>query len=258
MEKIREILIGQGILRVGFCTFEGIKNNLIQCRAKARLPKDAKTVICCVFPYKVKEEKPQNISRYAAVCDYHTLCGVMLQNAADALRKSYPQFAFETFTDNSPLPEVLAFSHTGLGKVGKNGLFIDDEFGSFVFLGEIVTDLDLNAADHSPIPCLNCGRCQLSCPVSLNKEKCLSKVSQQKGDLNLQQAELLRKNKSVWGCDICSEVCPENRDKKTTYIKEFINSYRNCFSPDENYENRAYTWRGEKVILRNYAILEEN
>lgn len=256
MEKIKELLNSCGIKRVGFCSYEGVKNALLPCRNLARLPENAKTVICAVFPYKVKDAVPENISRYAAVPDYHTVCGEMLKNAVEKLKALFPENAFEAFIDNSPVNEVLALSKTGLGKVGQNGLFIDDKFGSFVFLGEIVTDLDLNVTDHSPTPCLGCGKCKAACPVGLKKEDCLSKITQQKGELSNEQRLLIKQNGLVWGCDICSEVCPENDGKDLTDIAEFLNSYRYCFSPTEDYTDRAYTWRGEKVILRNYEIIK--
>lgn len=256
MEKIIEILKSCGINRVGFCTYEGVKNALLPCRNSARLPQNSKTVICAVFPYRVESAPPKNISRYAATKDYHLVCGEMLNTAAEKLKALFPENAFEPFIDNSPINEVLALSKTGLGKVGQNGLFIDDRFGSFVFLGEIVTDLDLNVTDHSPTPCLGCGKCKAACPVGLKNEDCLSKITQQKGELSAEQQAEIKKSGCVWGCDICSEVCPENSGKDLTDIAEFLSTYRPCFSPTEDFCDRAYTWRGEKVILRNYEIIK--
>lgn len=257
MEKIREALNSCGINRVGFCSFEGVKNALLPCRNSARLPESSKTVICAVFPYKFKNAPPENISRYAATKDYHIVCGEMLKNAAEKLKALFPENAFEPFIDNSPINEVLALSKTGLGRVGQNGLFIDDKFGSFVFLGEIVTDLDLKVSDCAPSPCSGCGACKKACPVGLDKAACLSKITQQKGELSAEQQALIKKSGCVWGCDICSEACPENKGKETTHISDFINSYRDFFSPAENFEGRAYLWRGEKVILRNYEIIKK-
>ncbi len=257
MERIKEILGQCGISRVGFCTFSAVSGALIDCRAKNRLPQNAKTVICAVFPYKVENTPPANISRYAATEDYHTVCGEMLQNAAEQLKTAFEGFCFEPFIDNSPINEVLALSYTGLGKVGQNGLFIDDVFGSFVFLGEIVTDLDLEVTDHAPTPCMGCGACKKKCPVGLIKENCLSKVTQQKGDLSSEQRLLIKQNGSVWGCDVCSEVCPENFGKALTNIKPFLETYRNFFSKNEDFARRPYLWRGEKVILRNFDIINE-
>ena len=102
--------------------------------------------------------------------------------------------------------------------------------------------------------CINCGLCQRLCPVSLNKENCISKITQQKKELSKGQMTLIKENGSVWGCDICSENCPMNKDKKLTTIEEFINSYRDSFSPDEDQTNRPYNWRGKKVIIRNFNL----
>ena len=81
--------------------------------------------------------------------------------------------------------------------------------------------------------------------------------TQQKGVLSAEQQAMIKTSGCVWGCDICSEVCPENKGKENTYIPDFINSYRDFFSPTEHFCDRAYTWRGEKVILRNYEIINK-
>ena len=91
--------------------------------------------------------------------------------------------------------------------------------------------------------------------ISDKNNKCLSAITQQKGELNQKEIALIRQNKSVWGCDICQNLCPMNKNSSLTPIKAFINSYRNEFKEDEDFKNRAYTWRGENVIKRNLKIM---
>lgn len=255
-EKLREIMLSANIREFSVCEFSFVSSLLIDCRAKTRLPKNAKSVIMAAFPYKVKAEPPKNISRYAAVKDYHIVCAKMLNDASEQLKKAFPNNEFEVFLDNSPIPEVAAANHSGLGLIGKNGLLINKKYGSFVFLGEIVTDLELNA-DQGGEKCLDCGRCICACPTNMCKANCLSSVNQQKKDLTDAQIDLIRKSGCVWGCDICSEVCPLNKNCESTYIDEFINSYRNEFLADEDMSERAYTWRGKSVIERNQKIVSE-
>lgn len=251
---IKNIVSTCGIEDVAFCDFAFVKDRLIECRAKARLPEAAKTIIMALFPYKVKDEPPKNISRYAAVPDYHTVCGNMLKKAAQMFHVKHPDNKFEWFIDNSPIPEVSAAVHCGLGVEGKNGLLINKKYGSYVFIGEIVTDLELKC-DFADQKCLDCRRCISSCPSKLRKEDCLSSVNQRKKGLSDEQVAQILQSNCVWGCDICSEVCPLNINVQNTYITEFIDGYRDSFVLGEDSTNRAYTWRGIDVINRNYKII---
>ncbi|MBR3592704.1 MAG: epoxyqueuosine reductase [Clostridia bacterium] len=250
---ITDILSKTGIKNVGFCAFNDVKEHLLECRAKERLPKNSKTIIICVFPYKVKENEPKFLSRYAAIPDYHTVCGEMLSAACKKLKEKYPQNEFEYFCDNSPIPEVHTAAVSGLGVKGDNGLLITKEYGSFVFLGEIVTDLHIDC-ENEYNECIHCGKCKTACPVKLDKTKCLSNLSQKKKLVD-RELKTLKQNNILWGCDICQNICPMNKNAQKTYINEFINGYRNEYSPGEDTANRPYTWRGESVIKRNYDNL---
>lgn len=255
-EKIIEICLSADIRDIGFCAFENIKEKLIECRAKQRIPQNAKTVIICAFPYKAQENPPKNISRYAAVPDYHTVCGEMLEKAARGLRKSFPKNKFECFLDNSPIPEVFAAAVAGLGVKGDNGLILTKRWGSFVFLGEIVTDLEIEC-ENKYRECEHCGVCKKNCPVGLDKGSCLSALSQKKGELSAEEKEILLKNNILWGCDICAEACPHNKEAEITYIKEFIEGYRDCYTAKEDNSGRAYNWR-KGAIERNYQLAISN
>ena len=248
-EKIEKIVGSCGV-----CSFSNIKENLLPCRKIKEIHEKAKSVIVFVFPYKVKEEKPLNISRYAAICDYHNVANQILTRFCQALKTEFNENSFVPFCDNSPVPEVLAAVKAGLGVRGKNGLLINETFGSFVFIGEIVTDLEIEHTNFDNT-CINCGACDKACPVSLYKENCLSSITQQKKELNKREKELLKKAGCVWGCDICSEICPMNKGKEFTYIEEFIKTYRNAYNKGEDTANRPYIWRGKEIIERNHNIL---
>ena len=252
-KTITDILSAYGTLNVGFCAFDNVKEHLLDCRAKSRLPQNAKTIIMCAFPYKVKENAPKFLSRYASVPDYHTVCGNILADACEKLSQIYPNNKFEYFCDNSPIPEVHTAAMAGIGVKGDNGLLITQEYGSYVFLGEIVTDLEI-ACENKYSECSHCGKCKQKCPVNLNKSECLSNLSQKK-QLDNSELQILKKNNILWGCDICQNVCPMNKQAKITYITEFIDGYRDEYTLDEDSQGRPYTWRGEKVIKRNYENL---
>jgi epoxyqueuosine reductase QueG len=168
-EKILSDLLGA---KVGVCGFDEIKQHLLPCRNLSYIPQNAKSVLLFVFPYKVKEEKPKNICRYAAVPDYHEVCKETLDGFCKRLSEKYGGYSFVPFLDNSPIPEVLAGATAGLGVRGKNGLLITKEYGSYIFIGEIVTDMEV-VFENRYAECENCGLCEKACPVGLNKSRCL-------------------------------------------------------------------------------------
>ena len=93
-ERIIEIAKNCGIKDIGFCKFSAIEDKLLECRAKGRIPENAKTVILFLFPYKVREERPDKISRYAAVPDYHIICGKYLEKIKQELEKEFKDVEF--------------------------------------------------------------------------------------------------------------------------------------------------------------------
>ena len=255
---LSKILKNKGIKYYGFCDFSELKNELFECSAKRRLPENSATVITMLFPYKIKQENPKNISRYAAVQDYHFVCSKILEDIVKILSENYENFSFEYFIDNSPINEVKAAVLSGLGVRGKNNLLINEKYGSFCFIGEIVTDYKIQIVKNNITNCIECDKCIKNCPtgfLSDKNKKCLSAITQQKKELTDYEQNLLKENKTVWGCDICQNVCPMNNNSALTEIEGFINSYRNEYLENEDITGRAYAWRGEKVIKRNFKIM---
>ncbi len=263
MEKISEIL--QKYFDVfGFCPFSSIENSLLECRAKSRIPANSKTVICVLFPYYLGEEKYEklNVSRYAAVSDYHSVAEKYLSLTADELKKAFPENEFAFFADNSPIPEVMLAAKSGVGMLGKNGLLINEKYGSWVFIGEIVTDLDLKIENSQLRLCPDCGACRDACPTGVlkeevfDKEKCLSHISQKKTDIPEEYREMMKNLGCAWGCDECQKACPYNINAEKTTLEEFLCSARVHVEKDTPIEGRAFAWRGEKVIKRNLEITD--
>lgn len=252
------------ILPCGICELEKT-GELFDCRAKERIPQGAKSVIVYLFPYWLGEDfyKNSNISKYAVPDDYHLIAGEYLKKITAELKSAYPENEFEYFCDNSPINEVRAAVLCGLGVRGKNSLLINPDYGSFCFIGEIVTDKAFEYSVESTGGCLDCGACIRRCPNSaisqegINRELCLSDITQRKGDLSPRDIELIKKIGCIWGCDICQDVCPMNRNIRVTPIKEFFDTAKAVFASGDSMENRAYAWRGKKVIERNYCYSEE-
>lgn len=249
----------------GVCNYGEIKDRLIECRAKSRLPENAKTVIIACFPYLLPEENylNSNISKYAVVTDYHDVAIGRLQKACNELQKLYPQNSFAPFADNSPIPEVRAATLAGLGVRGENSLLITKEFGSYVFLGEIVTDLSLETVKSEIKSCIGCGRCTAACPAKaisksgVDGEKCLSAITQKKGELTQAEKELMKNCGCVWGCDICQDICPMNKNAAISSLEEFSTNVIPLLTTQTELDGRAYAWRGKKVIERNLSIINQ-
>lgn len=263
MKEINDIL-NEFTEDYGFCKFEKAEPYLLECSAKKRIPQNAKTVIVFVFPYYMGEDKYENlnVSRYAAVPDYHGVVNEFLRKITERLSSEFPEEEFVCFTDNSPIPEVRTASEAGLGKVGRNGLLINEKYGSWVFIGEIVTTLDTAAKSVGITYCENCGKCVEACPVgalseeNFDKNICLSNVSQKKGEIDEKYKSLMIKYSCAWGCDICQQVCPHNKKVTPSNIEEFIEGLISHVEEDCDINGRAFAWRGEKVIKRNLVIIK--
>lgn len=246
----------------GICPFEKVKNNLIECRAKQLLPENPRTVIVACFPYLLEDSayKNRNISKYAVVTDYHEVACARLEKAAEGLRSLYPDNHFAVFADNSPIPEVRAACAAGLGARGMNSLLITQEYGSYVFIGEIVTDLEIDSKENGYKSCIGCKKCIEACPAKaisesdFNEKTCLSAITQKKGELSDEEKKLMKECGCVWGCDICQDVCPMNKNAAKTEIEEFLFAPVAQVSIGCELGSRAYEWRGRKVIERNIEV----
>ena len=199
-----------------------------------------------------------NVARYAALRDYHVVVTKLLEGARGLLSKAFPGCAFEAFTDNSPIPEVYAAVLAGLGVRGGNGLLITPEYGSYVVLGELVTDLLLAPSVPQSGGCGSCGRCREACPEPAafsDKTLCVSGLTQKKGPLTQREEELIKKAGTVFGCDRCQDVCPHNRAPKKTWVAEFYEGIVPTVDADTNLTERAWAWRGRDVLRRNLDIV---
>lgn len=250
------------ILPCGVCNFQDI-GPLIECRAKSRVPQNAKSVIVYLFPYYLGEEfyKNSNISKYAVPEDYHIIAGEYLEKITLELKEEFPNNDFQWFCDNSPVREVEAATLCGLGVKGRNGLLINERYGSFCFIGEVITDAEFPCSIPEDRTCLSCGLCEKMCPTGALKgykadvSKCLSDITQRKGEHSEEEKKLIRHSGCIWGCDICQNVCPMNKSIETSPVKEFTETAKSSYESGDDISRRAFNWRGKAVIERNFKIL---
>ena len=226
------------------------------------------TAIIMAVPY-LSPTKCKNLSSYAVSRDYHGYFAQFFDEFLPMLRSKYPNNRFIGFTDDSPIIETDAAAKAGLGVIGENHMLITEKYSSYVFLGEIITDVH---ADISPSPvlhCHGCGACKKACPES-KYGVCLSALTQKKGELSQEEQEAILSHGSVWGCDICQEVCPYTKKAiKAGTIYTDIDYFKKELIPiltledidkmsDTEFSQRAYSWRGKAVISRNLTLMENS
>ena len=146
----------------GFCQFDALPAPF-NTRNAHLIPQNAKTVITLLFPYKTPAPKKRNLSLYCIGLDYHNIISNILSAVCEDLRELYPQNSFVPFCDNSPIHETQAAYLSGLGYLGKNSLIISKKYGSYCFIGEIVTDLELPCRSVPLGSCIGCGKCLDAC-----------------------------------------------------------------------------------------------
>ena len=173
------------------------------------------------------------ISRYAWGDDYHETMWQKLNALVGGMREQWPEpFEARAYADTGPIIERVAAKYAGLGWLAKNTCLINEQIGSWLFLGVIITTLDLEpslASDDSPAPdrCGTCTLCLDACPTQaftearvLDARRCISYLTI---ELRTAIPEDLRSamGNAVIGCDICQDVCPWNRKAPVTTLAAF-------------------------------------
>ena len=226
-----------------------------------------KSVIVYLLPYYTGETV--NISRYAASLDYHLALGEIGAGLIAALKEAKPDALAKGYGDHSPIDEVGAALRSGLGVVGDNGLILNEKYGSYVFIGDIVTDIspdELGAVEVGEVKhCIGCGACKRACPTRIlagEGSDCLSAITQRKGELTEDEKALMIKYNTAWGCDLCQSSCPYNKSPRITPIAFFHRERIAELTRDildamdkPTFTKRAFAWRGRKTVERNLDIL---
>ena len=231
-----------------------------------------KSAIVCLFPYYVEHKDPSNLSRYTWAKDYHLVINEYLKKLIEKLQIMNTDAQFSIHCDTSPLADRYMAYLAGLGFYGKNNCFISPKWGSYVVIGTILTTLELEPNTPLTQSCMGCNRCITACLgqcLGLDEFKfdtCKSYLTQKKGELTSEEEHIIAKTPLVFGCDVCQEVCPHNKDISTTPIPEF-QSVEPYIDRDEldsltnkefkaKYGHRAFSWRGKKILMRNQEIIE--
>ncbi len=229
------------------------------------------SVVIFAMPYYTHAcDGNKNLSAYAIAKDYHLYFKDLSERLVSILASEFPSNRFAAFADHSPIDERSAAAMAGLGVIGKNGLLITEKYSSYVFLGEIITDAMIDCLPTEIRACIECGACERICPFLKGETgECLSSLTQRKGSLSPNEEKVILKYGSLWGCDLCQEVCPYTKKAKQegslyTPLSFFsedllpLLTRETLLDMDETaFASRAYSWRGREVILRNLTRSEK-
>ncbi|HEV2614525.1 MAG TPA: tRNA epoxyqueuosine(34) reductase QueG [Gammaproteobacteria bacterium] len=169
------------------------------------------------------------IARYALGRDYHKVLRRRLKKLADKIQENIGPFGFRAFVDSAPVLEKPIGEKAGLGWIGKNTLLINKKAGSYFFLGEIYTDLDLpiDIITDTKNHCGSCTACIDICPTKaiiaphvLDARKCISYLTiENKSTIPVEFREAI--GNRIFGCDDCQLCCPWNKFAKFTQETDF-------------------------------------
>lgn len=262
------------------CQQEGKESVFVTSDIKKRTePKEyfpeGKTVLMVALNYYLSASGykggANKFARFVWGKDYHRVMEEKLNKLGDELTLIEPKLKFKIFVDTSPLVERELARLAGLGFIGKNASLINPEYGSWIILGGMIFNWDLETDSPIKMDCGDCELCIRACPAKaiekpyqINPHLCLSYITQKKGCLTQDEYELM--GNKIYGCDTCQEVCPINRrNAKNTERKEFTAKKHLDLSTEEilklnkkEFENlfgeTAVFWRGNNIIKRNALI----
>lgn len=241
---------------------------------------EGKTIISIAFPYLFQEsiKSASGFSKYTMGADYHKVVMSYLQRICNFIAEigggAVP------LVDSNPLPERYIAYLSGIGFIGKNNMLITEKYGSFVFLGEIITDLNIIIEDKDNAgnkfeklslyeKCGNCNDCLKVCPTKAINDKyknpniCLSYITQKK---QIEDIWLKKIEGRVFGCDTCQNQCPYNKDIEFSPLEDFkpfdfmlegnLDELANIDNVifRKKYSKTSCGWRGKNVLQRNAII----
>lgn len=244
---------------------------------------DCKSIIVFALPYTPSQ--PQNtsdpkIASYALGPDYHQVIPSLLEKIIELIkiRINWDQLIYKIYTDTGPILEKEFAQKAGLGWIGKNSCLITPDVGSYIFLSEILINIEFDSdsifeTDH----CGTCTRCIEACPTAcilpnrtIDSNKCISYLTIES---RKPIPEVYRKTVNGWifGCDICQQVCPWNirfaKTPKPNYFKIQENIKSIEFSSalqlekhqfKKEFENSPILRTKYEGFIRNFLIYANN
>lgn len=188
----------------------------------------AASLIVVGLNYYVREHETDDnkVAKYAWSRDYHKVLKNKLNKLADIIVQEAPDTKYRAFVDTGPILERYWAMKSGVGWVGKNSLILDNKIGSYMFLGVLLTDLELEPDEEGQDKCGSCRLCIEKCPThaitenrQVDSSLCISyHTIENRGEIPAD----IDLSGWVYGCDICQNVCPYNTGKVMTHENDFL------------------------------------
>ena len=221
-------------------------------------------------PKSVKGDRRGMFARASWGQDYHTIMRNRLDKLSLFLKEKVPDVEIKSMVDTGVLSDRSVAERAGLGFAGKNGFIINEELGTWSYLGEMLVSIPFKPDDSVIDSCGDCNICVDRCPTGalvgngqLNSQKCISFLTQTKG--YLQDEYRYKIGNRLYGCDTCQQVCPKNRGINTQHddivlepeilkprLVPLLQMSNKKFK--STYGHLAGAWRGKKPIQRNAII----
>jgi len=289
-----------GIDKIGFTTantFDEMKNRLLRQQElnyqsgfeepdiekrvnPALIVPEARSIISIALAYPSKLKNPPQSKkgeRRGIFCraswgtDYHTVLRRKMGLLEEFIKEKVPEVVIKSMVDTGELVDRAVAERAGIGWSGKNCSIITPEFGSYVYLGDIITSLPFEPDTPMEDRCGECNKCVDVCPTGalvqggqLDSSKCIAFLTQTKGFLPDEYRTKL--GNRLYGCDTCQTVCPENKGKDNHFHEEMEPDpelAKPLLRPLLTMSNREFkdkfghvsgSWRGKKPIQRNAII----
>jgi len=195
---------------------------------------EARSLVCVALNYYTPHQRPEGeeyakISRYGWGRDYHKVMHKKLKQLVTWLKSLDESVRARYYADTGPVQDKVWAQQAGIGWIAKNGNVITREYGSWVFLGEVLTNLELESDRPSTQHCGTCTRCLQACPTGaitqpfvVDANRCIAYHTIENRADELPETVTPHLQGWVAGCDICQDVCPWNqRFANTTDVAEF-------------------------------------
>ncbi len=236
----------------------------------------ARSIVCIAVPYATAPARRAplqgRVSNYAWSEDYHHRMRAMLRELAGIVDELAGAPVTAIACDTKPIAERAFAARAGLGWVGKHTNLISPRAGSFVFLGELITSLELPPDAMLRKTCGACTRCIDACPTgalrgdyTIDANRCIADLTQRTDMIPREMRPLI--GDWVWGCDICQDVCPPTMRAQQRGDERFEPYDATTAAPPldhllrlrsgefkRRYARTAMGWRGAAVLRRNAAI----
>lgn len=254
LSKVKEKALEIGFHKVGVATVDGELPEAQQLQAwlaqgyqadmdwmanekrqdVRKIMPSVRSIICLALNYYTPHQRLESreyakISRYAWGRDYHKVMHKKLKAFSNWLQGLGEDIQTRYYADTGPLQDKVWAQRAGIGWIAKNGNVITREYGSWVFLGEVLTNIDLPVDKPHTQHCGTCTRCLSACPTSaivrpfvVDANRCIAYHTIENRAQNLPEEIRPHLNGWVAGCDICQDVCPWNqRFARSTDVEEF-------------------------------------